>query len=311
MKIRRSFFGACFALFLIALSAQASFAWDAVGHFIVAQIAYDRLTPTAKAQSERLIKVLLTDPDVTALPEKERDYNFITAAAWQDDIRTLDRKWSSWHFIDLPIDHAVTLDEIRSYKDSNSSNVYQAIATYAEPILKSKSSSDAEKARALGMIIHFVGDIHQPLHASGPEKGGNGIAVTGVPSYEEHYKIRNLHAFWDSAYLYKVTNGEIGFIDGVPSNRNGIAPDAGQIKALADRFVAAHAPGPKSAANLDPAVWARESVTIGRTFAFPSADAPRPYVLTPEYVDRSQSLAQQRLTMAGFRLAGLLNSIFK
>jgi hypothetical protein len=300
------------AVFMLFCIFSKCYAWDADGHFIVAQDAYDKLTPVSKAECNRLILLLKNDPDVSGLPGNINNYNFVTVAAWMDDLRSIDRKYSTWHYIDLPIDHKLTLDDVKAYRDANSSNAYLTIVNNCVPTLKSSTASDAEKAKALGLLIHLVGDIHQPLHCAGSEKGGNGIQVTGVPGYDDKWPTRNLHSFWDGSYRYKVKGGEIGFIEGFPGRaRDEIKPDSGPIKTISDSFDKLYPSKLKDAGQLDPAEWALESNSIAASFAYPPENAQSPYVITPDYAQKAGEIARARLVLAGSRLANLLNDIFK
>lgn len=292
------------------LSAPAH-AWDKLGHMIIAQVAYDHLTPTAKAECDRLVGVMAQDPNVIAAPDRYKPYNFVTASAWMDDMKGWDREFNTWHYIDLPIDSSrpKTPADVKAYKDDNPSNAYQALAGKCLPVLQDKAASDADKAHALGFLLHLAGDIHQPLHAAGPAAGGNRIKIVELPSADPEWPVSNLHAFWDGAYRYTVKDGAvvvaIGLAD-VP--RTGIVPDSGPVKEIADKFSVQYPADPTAASDADPADWAIESNTIAATFAYPPADAPSPFTVDAAYAQKASQIAATRLVLAGCRMAYVLNA---
>src|SRR4051812_37681865 len=93
--LRHALFAAVAAVLFAPFSAQA---WDAAGHMLVDQIAWDQMTPVARAKAAELVKSL------DARFNENQPYNFITAGAWMDDMRGMgkDYKWSKLHYIDIP-----------------------------------------------------------------------------------------------------------------------------------------------------------------------------------------------------------------
>ena len=126
------------------------YAWNALGHQLVAQVAYDNLTPEAKQ---------MCDKYNAALDSFSPSSNFIVAATWLDQIRMNDIHWfDSVHYIDIPFstDHTPlpAVPEINALK-----GIKQAIT-----VLLSNKPSAAEKGLSLRILSHVIGDIHQPLH---------------------------------------------------------------------------------------------------------------------------------------------------
>jgi hypothetical protein len=165
--------------------SPAAYAWNAMGHRIIGEIAYERLTPAAKTKVDQLINYL-----ANAYPYSS---NFQTANGWadyikQDGIRTFD----SWHFYNQPY----SVDNAKTYPPA-AENLPWAI-DQAYNILKNPAANQFEKAFFLRFLLHFTGDAHQPLHCINrfsknfPEgdKGGN-LFLT----QNKHYS--NLHAYWD------------------------------------------------------------------------------------------------------------------
>ena len=141
---------------LILITPTLSLGWGAGGHMMTAQIAFDRLNPRAKAQARRLLAIAINPAAVT-----QRSRNFINAAHWADDLRPFPEfdSFKELHFIDKPFSEDGTALPTVPPPD---------IVTALEEnvnILKT-STDDNARAQALRFIIHFVGDIHQPLHCA-------------------------------------------------------------------------------------------------------------------------------------------------
>jgi hypothetical protein len=292
--------------------ARPAWCWDKYAHEIIAQIAYDRLTPTAKAAADGLISKLASDPDVVMLPSKYKPYNFVTAAAWMDDMRPSKkqpegtREFSTWHYIDLPLDPNLTADGVRAYRDGNTSNAYLTIENFCIPTLQNASAPESDRARALGFLLHLAGDITQPLHCAGPEAGGNTHAIAELPSADPDWPVKNLHAFWDGAYRYTVQNGQIVLADTSDNLPRIAAPGQDPVASDAKAMMAQYAPTDQTQiADLDPADWALESNKVATSFAYPDAGS----ALTGDYVTKAHDIACRRLTLAGVRLAALLNKL--
>ena len=154
---------------------------------IVAQIAYTHLSPDVRSRSDSLIAV-------PVMYSSAANSNFVTAAAWADDIKSYTSAYSTWHYIDLPF----SLDGTSTSGVTVASfDVVQAI-NLEVATLQNPSASQSDQATALRFLLHFVGDIQQPLHcstavfASRPngDAGGNGFYING--------NWNNLHSLWDS-----------------------------------------------------------------------------------------------------------------
>jgi hypothetical protein len=308
----------CFSVLILA---RPGYCWDGVGHELVAQIAYDLLTPAARAQVNHLSTALNTDPFTIELAEPA-PFNAVTIATWPDEIKGLGaetRKYSPWHYIDLdslpavkstadapgvpglPIADSATIAAVKSYTNPDS-DVYEQILAQSK-ILADKTAATADRARALAFVEHFVGDVHQPLHSIGRQRGGNSYDIDlTVPGRH----ISNLHSFWDGAYRYHVVNNEIVIDPLYPTSRD-VVPDTGDINSWADVLIKNDLPTNKVILKQqDPAAWAVESSELATSFAFPSDNTPN---LSMDYVQKAGDLARERLALAGYRLANLLNSL--
>lgn len=277
-------FAVVLAVLLALSAAPPSRAWWGTGHMVVAQIAYDRLNPAARAEVDRLIAI-------DALTESN---TFVTAAAWADDIKLLDiHLYDEWHYLDIPFSpDNTTLPPVEK-----AGNVQWAIDQCVRT-LRSHKAPDVEKARALRFLIHFVGDAHQPLHcttrvtAAHPagDRGGNDYLVSGG-------RLRNLHMVWDSA---------VGLFEDVKRPLDEEATKT--IRRFADRAVTANPPA--SFANLsvmDSRKWIEEGTALAQSVVYTT---PEGQALSDEYKKKTQDTSLRQIALAGYRLATLLNDIY-
>jgi len=170
-------------LFLIALFFYlplSSMAWGLLGHRIVGEIASSYLTPKARAEVQKILG----------------DESMAMASNWADFIKsdTTYRYLNAWHYADFPrgLDYAGMKAELD--KDTEVDAYTKLNFLIAE--LKKKTLPQDKKVLYLRLLIHIVGDVHQPLHVSpNGTSGGNDIRVTwfNEPS--------NLHRVWDDQLI--------------------------------------------------------------------------------------------------------------
>lgn len=255
---------AFFALVIIVVLVS----WGGVGHRTVADIAYNHLTPAARAAVADLLgKESLAD-----------------VASWADELRNDPnyRNTGPEHYInvELGLSHA---DFQKQVERSEKTNVYLALLKN-EGILTDRASTKEQKTDALKFIVHYVGDMHQPMHVSRAEdKGGNTIQVR----YEG--KGTNLHSLWDSKLL----------------EHDGLKDDQ-----LAKQYDNVSAGTITSWQKDAPIEWAWESYQIS-TQLYAEIAAMKDNTITEEYYNKHIGIIQKRIQQAGIRLAGVLNTIFK
>jgi hypothetical protein len=256
------------AIILPAVAGTAA-AWGDIGHRIVAELAWRQLDPSAKAEVQRLLKADGDDslPDIASWPDRLRD---------NPETKDLGKATSMLHYADFH-DPKCHYDPPVDCADGKC--VIGGIEKYVA-ILGDRHKSNAERAEALKFVVHFVGDVHQPLHAGNrDDKGGNEYQV------QFDGKGTNLHSVWDSKLLYT-------------SNL--------KWDAYADRL-AAEGPVklPKPMAPLDNpyAQWAEESCQVVAQPGF----YPDSHKIDDAYVAKNLPVAELRLREAGKRLADLLN----
>ena len=297
-------------LALLVTTRAGALAWHDTGHMIVAQVAYLRLTPAAKARVDGLLipppnrRPLITLCAGYYTPETcEKTYDPVQIAVWMDDFRgdSLNSVYDTWHYIDFrPIwDGTPERTNVGAEPENVLSRINWAINT-----LRKGTGSNKTDAETLGFLYHLVGDVHQPLHAatrysaSNPngDAGGNGFKVQ-MPA---ETRISNLHSFWDSAA------GQYGHTSPKrPLDQAGKDRLLSLAEAAMKEFPAESMAEWK---DLDPHTWVVESNTLAREVVYKNiAEGAEP---SKAYTDAAQKLARKRLALAGYRLAGVLNALF-
>ena len=271
---------ALLAAFFTALLAGEVAAWGADGHRIVGEIAWQHLDPAVK-------------PRVRALLSGGRYRTLYEACVWADRYARgkPEYVWTlPLHYIAVdPAAERVVLDETNCPQGAC---VVEAIRTFNRVLSDPDASRDA-KIEALRLAGHFVGDVHQPLHVRHPD--GCGGCRTDVRLRNEKV---DLHKLWDSALLEDILFRRYGGEDGK-------APSGSWRKYARELMERADSAGTEKVDDLDPLVWAQESLDLARTDLFTPSDE---IVLPPEYLIRAQPVLERRLREAGLRLAGLLNA---
>jgi hypothetical protein len=164
-------------LIALLLNNVTAFAWGPEGHSLIARIAEAQLTAAARARVTAIL-----GPGQT----------MASIASWPDEIRRARPETAGWHFVDIPIDQP-HLDMARDCANGNC--VIAKIADFRKKLADPATPAD-EQREDLMFLIHFVGDMHQPLHCSDNEdKGGNGVHVVFFG------RQTNLHSVWDSGLL--------------------------------------------------------------------------------------------------------------
>ncbi|MFZ4581576.1 MAG: S1/P1 nuclease [Paludibacter sp.] len=171
MRIKKVFL--LFHLFLLSLSSMA---YDAMGHRIIADIAYNNLSAKAKKQFDKVLG----------------KNGLIYAATWPDEIRS-DKQYDysyKWHYQNLK--DSLSIDQIEQlYKNPTAEGEH---LFYAIQNMQTRLKKDKNDAEALKFLVHFMADLHQPMHLGRVEDlGANKISVQWFG------KTTNLHAVWDGS----------------------------------------------------------------------------------------------------------------
>jgi len=254
-------------LFTLLIAIDAALAWGPEGHSAVARIAAQNLTPQARDK----IQALLTPHETLAV-----------ISSWADDVRNDHPETGPWHYIDIPL-AASAIDMARECPSGNC--VVQKIEDF-EAVLKDKSASEASRREALEFVVHYVGDLHQPLHCSdNNDKGGNMVQVIffGRPD--------NLHAVWDSGIIRR----EKQWGDQLATTLNQrITPE--QKKAWARGSVQD---------------WALESHAVAVKVVYGRLPQGSPPNLSDDYANAMLPVVEEQLEKAGIRLAYMLNEALR
>lgn len=195
------------ALTLIAalsLLASSAFGWGCQGHQIVALIARAHLTPAASAAVDRLLRENPIDAALFRFCKDRPEDSMADAATWADDERSVDKSTETWHYIDIPLAvNTGSIPEREAMKwcpplTAGGAGCIVSALDEQWAILRDASHPAAARAQALRYIIHFAGDVAQPLHAEdNHDQGGN---CTSIAFFAEE-KPRNLHAIWDTQLI--------------------------------------------------------------------------------------------------------------
>ncbi|KAI9188747.1 hypothetical protein H9P43_000169 [Blastocladiella emersonii ATCC 22665] len=293
---------------LLAIIALASLttsvhAWGNEGHEAVGTIAYKFLQPKTKTTVDQLLKI--------------GNYSSIEqAATWPDWYRGTGGhpETTAHHFInaqDEPTAHPQMCGLVYPKDCTSASCVVEQIAVSAGHLAKYRrrpvygrknATADLEAGMALSFLTHYVGDIAQPLHASGFLKGGNGVNVTFAG------KTVNMHKAWDSTILQKTIATEFAgdkaqWVDNLIASAD---PDGATYVRCAEKvdgtdFAAAEACAVK---------WAQESVKLVCTAVFPEDYYKENMEIANEYFAFARRIVDNQVLTAGLRLAAVLNTIF-
>jgi nuclease S1 len=263
-------------LVLLSFLPTQLFSWSMKGHAVVADIAASRLTPITRANLDLLLG----------------KNSLASIATWPDAIRSDRDETFGWHFVDIPRD-AAGFDEARDCfrpqdKDKHPSAandhhncVVDRIEMFRQA-LADRNASERDRLLALMFLVHFVGDVHQPLHAIDDARGGNDIKVTVFGSDQCGNYPCNLHGVWDSSLIEHTGYSEEQY--------------ASHLNALIVQNQW------EQKAGGSPADWANES----------HREAVQVWVKNGTAIDEAYyraniQLVDERLALAGIRLAALLN----
>lgn len=296
-RIRSALLISCGSLLSAALllPPQAR-AWGDEGHEIVGLIAEHFLEPGPKAKVEAL---LATDTTGLVTPT-----DIAHEATWADKFRDSDRnstkvhynQTNHWHYVDIELDGSADFDQACNNHPGVPAGTPASLAPPMDCVsdkinqfaieLATPSTSPNERLEALQFLLHFVGDTHQPLHASDDhDQGGNAKLVKG-PGLPKS----KLHSDWDTAFVK-----ELG------TDPNTVAAD----------LIAQITPAQQQSwAQGTPRDWAQESFGLAKTDTYgklPAPNADGTYTLDQAYIDDAKTIVAEQLSRAGVRLAMVLN----
>ena len=185
--MRAAFLLPLLAALWLAMPAAAN-AWGAQGHRLIGALAEQNLSDNARHELQTLLA-------------GEREPSLAGISTWADDLRENDpdlgRRSAPWHYVNLG-EHGCTFEAARDCKQGDC--VVEAIREQTR-ILADRAQPVAARRQALKFVVHFIGDVHQPLHAAfAHDKGGNTVQVS-LPGDKRNRPGSNLHSYWDSGMI--------------------------------------------------------------------------------------------------------------
>jgi nuclease S1 len=267
---------------LLPLTASA---FGSFGHRAIAQIAQSKLTPAARAQIDALLQVAPR----SSLAEM---------SVWPDEIRNDPihprPETAPWHYLNFPPGKCrAKISNVCPKGDCLPVKLSEQLQ-----VLSDKTKPMPLRAEALGFVVHFYGDIHQPLHLGfARDKGGNDFQLSlpegtvPPPAPDNKAAIEaarwgaNLHSYWDTLLF-----------------RSNKIPEADYTLHIAALPVSA-----RTSAKFDVASMTRESCERVQALGF----YPRSHKLSAEDIAKSRPLAEAQLALAAARLANALNAALK
>lgn len=247
-------------LFILFSFSKNVLSWGVTGHRAIGLVAEQHLSAKAKKKLKQLLG----------------HESLAMASTWMDEIRS-DSTYNyttDWHWV--TVETGKTYDE--SPKNPNGDVIMTLERLIAE--LKSGKLDQAKQIAHIKMLVHLVGDIHQPLHVGCcDDRGGNSVKVKWFRNDT------NLHTVWDSNLIddTKLSYTELALALGEPSPENLAKWQKASVRD-----------------------WANESMAY-RKQVYATGDGNLSY----KYSYNNMDLVKQRLTQAGIRLAGILNQIYK
>ncbi len=310
-------------IFLVGATvfAPRTHAWGCQGHYITALIAEKHLTPHARAMVAQILDAGPIDPTLLRYCKEAIADRFADSSTWADDQRSIHPSTAGWHFIDIP--RGARSGSISPYCPESTGCVTAAIVDQLV-LLHNPDTTPSRRADALRYIIHFIGDIHQPLHTtSNNDRGGNCVPVDfwGRAPVETNVQMEsflpNLHSIWDSDLIteYAGTRTPQQLAEDLDSEFKQQIP-------------------PWLSGSRDPHVWAWEShevaeqvvygllpnkITIEKPVKVSSCADDEHIALrmlnlkekiAADYEKAATPIVSEQLTKAGARLAAVLNELW-
>jgi hypothetical protein len=258
------------ALLTLMLSPSFAFGWGGEGHRTVCGVAWQRLTPEGRSFANRLLGS--TDQK-----------SFVDACVWADSVRADRPDTYNYHFINIPAGQ-VGMNMSRDCTAPKRCAPW-AIVHYTR-IFADAGASATDRREALLYVMHFVGDLHQPLHAGRPQdRGGNDIPVDFFGDVGNAERRNNLHSVWDSQML----------------RRAGMqwAATAHRLANEINRYEG------REWETLDVVSWANESYRVCEEFVYGKLRPDGRIANT--YFKQAVGIAEVQLQKGGVRLAHVIN----
>ena len=282
-------------MLFLCLGAGPAHSWGDEGHEVIGLIADHYLLPAVRSKVNAMLAA-----DATHLTASTR---IDSEATWADKFRDSDRNTTetryrqtrNWHFVDLEMQgpdlYSACFGRRPLPRNTPASEgsaedcVVDKIEQFAAE-LSASTATPEERRLALQFMLHLVGDLHQPLHASDDhDQGGNAKRVAAPGGY-----MNNLHHYWDTEFVAR------------------LGTDAATV---AEQIIATITDAQRRLWSAGTAAeWAAESFSVGRTHTYgllPAADASGHYEISAAYVADAVDVVREQMAKAGVRLAFVLN----
>ena len=262
------------ALAATLLASTTASAWGPHGHEIISKMAESRLTPEAKAA----IRSLLNEGDT-----------LVSVCNWADhEGHDAVPGSASWHYVNVPLD----AERYEAKFCPEKGCVVSKIKHYRKVLADRKPAAQASARRALLFLVHFVEDVHQPLHVG--ENQDRGGTLTQV-RFLDQQRGTNLHHVWDSSLIDHLGRDRHAWVEKVEALATPENVEEWSRGSVED--------------------WATESLEAAKVAYHDPKGGDRPLAsgteLGEDYVATAAPIVRKRLAQAGVRLAIELNAIFK
>jgi len=267
--------------FITLLFPTITMAWNALGHMIIANIAYQQLKPEVRDKIDNLVTYMHQQ-----YPDME---TFIHLSYWPDAIRSQKiETYTHWHYINTAISNDGT--PLKNLNDTD--NAVWAVK-HIEAVVKNYRANPYERVRFLSFLAHIVGDLHQPLHTVSSistdmpdgDRGGNEYYV------RHHNKRVKLHHVWDiglDEFEGEASKDRVNIITNAIMTQYSEAYFGDQVN------------------QLEPDDWVKEGVNQAKQYVY---NTPQNQALSAQYIDQGKVISKQQVALAGYRLAKILNQL--
>jgi hypothetical protein len=258
---------------LSVVACPSAFAWGQEGHAIIAEIAQRYLSAEARARMEQIL-----GPGVS----------LASVSTWADDVRDERQDTYNWHFVDIPLASSTYEPAQDCRPDAAKGDCVVAAVARLRTALADEAAKPEERREALKFLVHFIGDLHQPMHTVLEGRGGNAVKVRFFTRPgSRRQAATNLHAVWDGGLIRHCVWGWDAYVDRLQDEWLP-KQDAG---ALAEGTVVE---------------WVEETHKAAReVYVEPEGSEVR--ALGEDYVERAIPILDRQLAVAGLRLARVLN----
>jgi len=289
-----------FLTFLFLVPVSSAFAWGRQGHRVVGRIAARKISPDTGRKIAKILGVHVADVEAA----------MAQASTWPDEINKPATKTAAWHFVDVPISAPFEVGNLCAEKNC----VIERIQDMSDRLRLNQTGFELAKppsparpmtSQELAFLIHFVGDIHQPLHAANnADRGGNCESlVTPLVHADGSRPTTELHAAWDVDEVLAV----LEMLGNETETANALFQQSNNGTIVQELTVTD---------------WARESNDIAKRDVYQKLKIPvrtgQPGQCAPgigsvdvnqQYLTGNVPVVEQQLLRAGIRLANVLDQI--